>query len=70
MLFTNPMEIVKIRLQVAGESDPRSKVSAIKVVRELGLMGLYKVNTLLIRGCVLVQLRNCTDLVFVQNCTE
>ena len=42
MVFTNPLEIVKIRLQVAGEIAGSAKVSALSVVRELGLFGLYK----------------------------
>ena len=44
MMFTNPLEIVKIRLQVAGEIATGPKVSAIGVVRELGFFGLYKVR--------------------------
>lgn len=36
------MEIVKIRLQVAGEIAGGSKVRAWQVVKELGLFGLYK----------------------------
>ena len=44
MMFTNPLEIVKIRLQVAGEIATGPKVSAIGVVRELGFFGLYKVK--------------------------
>ncbi|KAJ8324387.1 hypothetical protein BDV3_005152 [Batrachochytrium dendrobatidis] len=48
VLFTNPLEIVKIRLQVQGEvakagiegAAPRQ--SAISIVRQLGLFGLYK----------------------------
>lgn len=36
------MEIVKIRLQVAGEIAGGSKVRAWTVVKELGLFGLYK----------------------------
>ena len=43
-MFTNPLEIVKIRLQVAGEIATGPKVSAIGVVRELGFFGLYKVR--------------------------
>jgi solute carrier family 25 aspartate/glutamate transporter 12/13 len=45
-VFTNPLEIVKIRLQVQGElaknveGVPRR--SAMWIVRHLGLMGLYK----------------------------
>ncbi len=41
-MFTNPLEIVKIRLQVAGEIAGGSKVSAWGVVKELGFFGLYK----------------------------
>ena len=41
-MFTNPLEIVKIRLQVAGEIAGGSKISALSVVRELGFFGLYK----------------------------
>ncbi|XP_028395324.1 calcium-binding mitochondrial carrier protein Aralar2-like isoform X2 [Dendronephthya gigantea] len=40
VMFTNPIEIVKIRLQVAGESG--QKINAVQTVRELGLKGLYK----------------------------
>ncbi len=43
-MFTNPLEIVKIRLQVAGEVASTKKVSALSVVRELGFFGLYKVQ--------------------------
>nr|XP_033337330.1 calcium-binding mitochondrial carrier protein Aralar1 isoform X4 [Megalopta genalis] len=42
VIFTNPLEIVKIRLQVAGEIAGGSKVRAWSVVKELGLFGLYK----------------------------
>jgi solute carrier family 25 aspartate/glutamate transporter 12/13 len=42
VVFTNPLEIVKIRLQVAGELASTSKVSAWGVVKELGFFGLYK----------------------------
>lgn len=45
MIFTNPLEIVKIRLQVAGEIAGASKVRAWAVVKELGLFGLYKVSS-------------------------
>ena len=41
-MFTNPLEIVKIRLQTAGEIGQR--ISAITVIKELGLLGLYKVR--------------------------
>ncbi|XP_063704479.1 calcium-binding mitochondrial carrier protein Aralar1 isoform X2 [Culicoides brevitarsis] len=42
VVFTNPLEIVKIRLQVAGETPGGSKIRAWHVVKELGLFGLYK----------------------------
>ncbi|BFF93097.1 calcium-binding mitochondrial carrier protein Aralar1 [Drosophila madeirensis] len=42
VVFTNPLEIVKIRLQVAGEIASGNKIRAWSVVRELGLFGLYK----------------------------
>lgn len=43
MMFTNPLEIVKIRLQVSGEMVQTAKLGAVQVVKELGFMGLYKV---------------------------
>lgn len=42
VIFTNPLEIVKIRLQVAGEMASGAKIRAWTVVKELGLLGLYK----------------------------
>jgi len=45
VVFTNPLEIVKIRLQVQGEMAKTQGVerrSAMWIVRNLGLMGLYK----------------------------
>merc|ERR1719369_185055 len=42
VMFTNPLEIVKIRLQVAGEIASGERVSAWGVVKELGFFGLYK----------------------------
>jgi len=42
VMFTNPLEIVKIRLQVAGEIATTERLSALTVVRELGFFGLYK----------------------------
>lgn len=45
-VFTNPLEIVKIRLQIQGEVaktvDAAPKRSAMWIVRNLGLVGLYK----------------------------
>eukprot|EP00096_Caligus_rogercresseyi_P003661 TRINITY_DN1703_c0_g1_i5.p1 TRINITY_DN1703_c0_g1~~TRINITY_DN1703_c0_g1_i5.p1 ORF type:complete len:690 (-),score=192.03 TRINITY_DN1703_c0_g1_i5:909-2978(-) len=49
VMFTNPLEIVKIRLQVAGEIASASKVSAWSVVKDLGFFGLYKGS----RACLL-----------------
>ncbi|XP_068804691.1 electrogenic aspartate/glutamate antiporter SLC25A12, mitochondrial isoform X3 [Struthio camelus] len=42
VIFTNPLEIVKIRLQVAGEITTGPRVSALSVMKDLGLLGLYK----------------------------
>ncbi|KAF8937224.1 mitochondrial aspartate-glutamate transporter agc1 [Haplosporangium gracile] len=46
VVFTNPLEIVKIRLQVAGEAakslDVGPRPSAMTIVRTLGIVGLYK----------------------------
>ncbi|KAI1827919.1 mitochondrial carrier domain-containing protein [Xylaria intraflava] len=46
VVFTNPLEIVKIRLQVQGEmvktTEGAQKRSAIWIVKNLGLKGLYK----------------------------
>ncbi|KAF2192747.1 calcium-binding mitochondrial carrier protein-like protein Aralar1 [Zopfia rhizophila CBS 207.26] len=46
VVFTNPLEIVKIRLQVQGEVaktlEGTPKRSALWIVRNLGLVGLYK----------------------------
>lgn len=45
-MFTNPLEIVKIRLQVQGEvvkeANGAGKRSAMWIVKNLGLAGLYK----------------------------
>jgi len=42
VMFTNPIEIVKIRLQIAGEIAGGERVTAMSVGRELGLRGLYR----------------------------
>ncbi|KAI4156865.1 MAG: hypothetical protein L6R39_000955 [Caloplaca ligustica] len=45
VIFTNPLEIVKIRLQVQGEMAKHTDVprrSAMWIVKNLGLVGLYK----------------------------
>lgn len=44
-VFTNPLEIVKIRLQMQGENAKISgaaRQSAAQIVKSLGLLGLYK----------------------------
>jgi solute carrier family 25 aspartate/glutamate transporter 12/13 len=45
-VFTNPLEIVKIRLQIQGEIaknvDGAPRRSAMWIVKNLGLVGLYK----------------------------
>ena len=45
VIFTNPLEIVKIRLQVQGQQSKQSgyqRQGAMQIVRQLGLRGLYK----------------------------
>ena len=47
MLFTNPLEIVKIRLQVQGEAalkhlEKGPRMGALDICKELGVTGLYK----------------------------
>ncbi|KAI6659138.1 Calcium-binding mitochondrial carrier protein Aralar1 isoform X1 [Oopsacas minuta] len=42
VIFTNPIEIVKIRLQVAGEMQTTARVGAWQIAKDLGLLGLYK----------------------------
>ncbi|KAI8385032.1 mitochondrial carrier domain-containing protein [Radiomyces spectabilis] len=45
VIFTNPLEIVKIRLQIQGEQAKNTGVprrSAIWIVKNLGIVGLYK----------------------------
>lgn len=49
VIFTNPLEIVKIRLQMQGSAKavtagtaPASRLLAMQIVRKLGMRGLYK----------------------------
>ncbi|KAL3232983.1 Mitochondrial aspartate-glutamate transporter AGC1 [Nakaseomyces bracarensis] len=46
VIFTNPLEIVKIRLQVRGEyiaeNAENAQVTALQIIRKLGITGLYK----------------------------
>lgn len=43
VLFANPVEAVKIRIQVASEINHRVRVRAFFIARELGFFGLYRV---------------------------
>lgn len=57
MIFTNSLEIVKIRLQVAGEITTGPRVSALSVIRGLGFFGLYKVRNIVgVRGACIVHM--------------
>uniref|UniRef100_A0AC35TM10 Calcium-binding mitochondrial carrier protein Aralar1 n=1 Tax=Rhabditophanes sp. KR3021 TaxID=114890 RepID=A0AC35TM10_9BILA len=43
VVFTNPLEIVKIRLQMAGEiQNAGKKITVMSVLKDLGFVGLYK----------------------------
>lgn len=48
VIFTNPLEIVKIRLQMQGGTQPaqgaaaKARLLAMQIIRHLGLRGLYK----------------------------
>ena len=45
VIFTNPLEIVKIRLQMQGEQASATGAAprgAVHIIRQLGLLGLYK----------------------------
>lgn len=46
VVFTNPLEIVKIRLQMQGEAARANpellKKGAIHIIRQLGVVGLYR----------------------------
>ncbi|GMM54599.1 citrin [Maudiozyma humilis] len=42
VIFTNPIEIVKIRLQVKSEYAASADITAVKIIRSLGITGLYK----------------------------
>lgn len=45
VIFTNPLEIVKIRLQIQGEAaklEGAVRTGAANIVRQLGVVGLYK----------------------------
>ena len=46
VVFTNPLEIVKIRLQMQGEAAKASpdqiKKGAVHIIRQLGVVGLYR----------------------------
>ena len=56
MIFTNPLEIVKIRLQVAGEMTQGTRTGAITVIKELDFTGL------LVQGMYIIMFNTCTWL--------
>lgn len=56
-LFNGLFSTVKIRLQVAGEITSGPKVSAIGVIKELGLRGLYKVIQFIVNVLKLIYFR-------------
>jgi hypothetical protein len=41
VIATNPMEITKIRMQMQALLPPEQRMSAVQVVRQMGLRGLY-----------------------------
>lgn len=50
VIFTNPMEIIKIRMQVAGEIQSMARSERLgKIIKELGFKGVYKG----VRACLL-----------------
>ena len=63
MMFTNPIEIVKIRLQIAGEIAGGERVTAMSVGRELGIRGLYRV--MLLAALKFVQFTFCEIIHFL-----
>lgn len=40
VVFTNPLELVKIRMQLAGETGQQQR--ALEVVKEIGIRNLYR----------------------------
>ncbi|CCH46553.1 Calcium-binding mitochondrial carrier protein [Wickerhamomyces ciferrii] len=42
VVFTNPLEIVKIRLQVQGDYNVAERQTAVKIIKNLGIRGLYR----------------------------
>lgn len=50
VIFTNPMEIIKIRMQVAGEIQSMAKSEKLgKIIKDIGFVGMYKG----VRACLL-----------------
>lgn len=59
MIFTNPLEIVKIRLQVAGE------ITTVQRVRDLRFFELYKVGDISgVRGACIGENTKCSWILF------
>jgi len=44
VLVISPLEMIKIRIQMAGEERRPQKIGAFKIVRSIGISGLYKVS--------------------------
>jgi len=51
VLLVNPIEVIKIRFQVAGEHGSRRVVKSWNVARTLGLPGLYRVGLFILLLC-------------------
>ena len=56
MIFTNPLEIIKIRLQVAREITQGARTGAITVIKQLDFTGL------LVQGMYIIMFNTCTWL--------
>ena len=57
MIFTNPLEIVKFRLQVVGEMTQDTRTGTIGVIKKMGyayslLQGMYHIYMCMCIFCV------------------
>ena len=58
MIFTNPLQIVKIRLQVAGEMTQGTRTGTIGVIKKMGytyslLQGTYHIYVYVYSLCMM-----------------